>query len=170
MTAEGEGKIAVHPTTLTVRKEVTVEVSPERAFEVFTDEIDSWWIREHHNGPGELKQVIVEPRQEGRCYNLEVDGNEVDWGKVLAWDPPGRVVIGWQLNAEWRYDPDFVTEVEVTFTETAADTTLVVLEHRNLDRYGDAQAPIHEALDSEGGWGGSIASYAAAVRAQAEEG
>lgn len=156
--------VAVHPTAFVVHKEITVDVAPDRAFEIFTTEIDTWWIREHHNGPGDLERVVMEPREGGRCYNREVGGNEVDWGKVLAWEPPMRLVIGWQLNSQWQYDPDFVTEVEVTFTEPGPGSTRVVLEHRNLERYGDAAEAIHASLDSDEGWGGSLASFAEAAR------
>ncbi|HYZ90968.1 MAG TPA: SRPBCC family protein [Actinomycetota bacterium] len=155
--------VAVHPTALVVHKEITVDVPVERAFEVFAA-VDAWWIREHHNGPGELEEVVVEPREGGRCYNREVGGNEVEWGKVLAWEPPTRLVLGWQLNAQWTYEPDFVTEVEVTFAPESEQSTRVVLEHRNLDRYGDAAQEIFESLDSDGGWGGSLASFANATR------
>jgi uncharacterized protein YndB with AHSA1/START domain len=163
MTADNDANVAVHPTALKVRKEVTVEAPLEHAFGVFTDGIDTWWVREHHAGPGELKRVVLEPREGGRCYNVETDGNEVDWGKVLAWEPPGRLVLGWQLTAEWQYDPEFLTEVEVTFTATEGGATLVVLEHRNLDRYAEAAQEVHAALDSDGGWGGSMASFAKAA-------
>lgn len=163
MTNADDGTIAVHPTALIVHKEVTVGVAPERAFEVFGDEVDTWWSREHHAGPGELERVVIEPRQGGRCFNREVGGNEVEWGKVLVWEPPGRLVLGWQLNSQWQYEEDFLTEVEVTFTAIGSDATLVVLEHRNLDRYGEAAPEVHAALDSDSGWGGSLQGFAKAA-------
>jgi len=166
MTDEGQ-VIAMHPTALSVRKSITVEVAPERAFEVFTEEVDTWWVREHHAGPGELERVVIEPRQGGRLFNREVGGNEVDWGKVLAWEPPDRLVLGWQLNAQWQFDADLVTEVEVTFTAAESGATLVVLEHRNLERYAEAAQEVHAALDSDQGWGGSLASFAKAARRSA---
>jgi uncharacterized protein YndB with AHSA1/START domain len=156
--------VAVHPTALVVHKEITVDVTADRAFEVFTSGIDTWWSREHHNGPGELQKVVIEPSEGGRCYNREVDGNEVQWGTVLNWDPPGRLVIGWQLNEQWIFDPKFVTEVELTFTPQSDGSTLVVLEHRNLDRYGAAAREIHASLDSDDGWGGSLRNFAEAAQ------
>ena len=168
MAAE-DRNVVVHPTALVVRKEITVEADQQRAFDVFTKDTGTWWLRDHHNGPGELETVIIEPREGGRCLNREVDGSEFPWGKVLAWEPPGRLVFAWQLNEQWAYDPEFVTEVEVTFTPAGEGATRVVLEHRNLDRYGDMQEQMHASLDSDGGWGGSLASYAQAVRS-AEEG
>ncbi len=154
---------SVHPTALRVHKEITVDVPPERAFEVFTDGIDTWWSREHHNGPGELERVVVEPGLGGRCYNREVGGNEVDWGKVLAWEPPGRLLIAWQLDAHWQYDADFLTELEITFTLAESGATLVVLEHRNLDLYAEAAQQVFASLDSDDGWGGSLRRFSEAT-------
>ncbi len=154
--------VAVHPTALVVHKEITVDVPVERAFEVFTA-VDTWWMREHHNGPGELEEVVVESREGGRCYNREVGGNEVEWGKVLVWEPPSRLVLGWQLNAQWQYDADFLTEVEVTFIAEGSHSTRVVLEHRDLERYGEAAQEVHASLDSDDGWGGSLQSFATAA-------
>ncbi len=169
MTAD-DANVAVHPTALKVHKEITVQAEPARAFEIFTAEVDSWWNREHHNGPGELDRVVIEPHEGGRCYNRDAGGDEYDWGRVLAWEPPNRLLLAWKLNAQWTYDPDFETEVELIFTPVGAEETRVVLEHRNLDRYGAVQEEMHAALDSEGGWGGSIARYAEFVRSSAKEG
>jgi hypothetical protein len=108
---------------------------------------------------------VIEPKEGGRCYTTQADGKEFEWAKVLVWEPPARVVIGWQLTAEWVYDPNFVTEVDVTFTAVGANQTLVELEHRNLERYGDAAVAVVGALDSEGGWTGSMQRYAEAAQA-----
>lgn len=158
-----ESAVAMHPTALVVHKEITIDVPVERAFEIFTAGIDTWWVREHHNGPGELESIVMETREGGRCYNREVGGNEVDWGKVLVYEPPHRLVFGWQLNAQWQYDADFVTEVEVTFASNEPGGTLVVLEHRNLERYGEAAREIHASLDSDQGWGWSLRNFAEAA-------
>ena len=94
-----------------VIKQIVVETSQERAFQVFTDGIDRWWPREHHIGKSPLKRAVIEPQQGGRWYAICEDGTECDTGKVLAWDPPRRVLLAWQLTAKWEYDPSFVTEV-----------------------------------------------------------
>lgn len=167
MAAE-DRNVTVHPAALVVRKEATVAADVDRAFRVFTEDAGSWWVREHHNGPGELDTVVIEPREGGRCYNREVDGSEYEWGRVLHWEPPHRLVLAWQLTDQWVYDPDFITEVEVTFVPASSGRTLVVLEHRNLDRYAPTQEQMHAALDSEGGWGASLASYAKLVETSKE--
>jgi hypothetical protein len=89
-----------------------------------------------------------------------VDGSEQDWGKVLAWERPRLVRLAWQLNADWTYDPDFETLVEVRFTADG-DHTRVEFEHRDLDRFGDKALPTRDAMD--GGWGELLEGYRQAV-------
>ena len=158
-----DANVAVHPTALVVRKSITVGVGQQRAFDVWTGA--KWWNPDHHNGDLPLKFVVIEPKVGGRCYNVQTDDKEFDWGSVLAWEPPSRIVLAWQLNAQWTFDPGFVTELEVTFTAESSDRTLVELEHRNLERYGDAAEAMFAALDSDGGWGGSMHRFAAATEA-----
>lgn len=143
-----------------VRKEVVVAATAERAFQVFTDGVDRWWPRQHHIGDSPLKRAVIEPGVGGRWYGLSVDGTECMVGKVLAWDPPQRLVLAWQITSDWKYDPAFLTEVEVTFTVEGPKTTRVVLEHRDLDRYGLAAPTFRNSIDSTGGWGLILQSFA----------
>ncbi|MEO8036181.1 MAG: SRPBCC family protein [Acidobacteriota bacterium] len=148
-----------------VRKEIVVEAPPERAFRAFTSGFDKWWPREHHTGKAPLAKAVMEPRVGGRWYEIGTDASECEWGSVLVWDPPRRVVMAWQLNAEWAYDANLVTEVEVTFTPAGALQTLVTLEHRNLERFGEKVDTVKAALDSPAGWGGLLGMFAAAADA-----
>jgi uncharacterized protein YndB with AHSA1/START domain len=141
-------------------KTITVEAPQQRAFEIFTAGFDSWWPRSHHTGEGELRQAVIEPREGGRWYATTSVGNE-EWGRVLVWDPPHRVVLDWQLTAEFSYDADFHSEVEARFVAEGPTRTRLEFEHRNLDRYGDRAAAMAQTLDSEGGWTGILAGYAA---------
>ncbi len=143
-----------------VRKEVVVAATAERAFQVFTDGIDRWWPRQHHIGSSPLKREVLEPGVGGRWYGLSEDGTECTVGKVLAWEPPRRLVLAWQITSDWRYDPAFVTEVEVTFTAEGPKTTRVVLEHRDLHRYGLAEPGFRKSIDAPGGWGLILQSFA----------
>jgi uncharacterized protein YndB with AHSA1/START domain len=136
-----------------VRRQVTVEASQVRCFEVFTTGIDRWWPREHHIGKSPLARQVLEPRASGRWYSVCQDGSECEVGKVLVWDPPHRLVLAWQITARWQYDPAFVTEVEVVFTADGPRRTRVDLEHRNLERYGDDAAAFRKTIDAAGGWG-----------------
>lgn len=146
-----------------VRKEILVATTPERAFKVFTDGIDRWWPRQHHIGSTPLKREVLEPGLGGRWYGVSEDGSECDIGKVLVWEPPGRLLLTWQITAEWKYDPNFVTEVEVTFTAEGPKSTRVVLEHRELHRYGVAAGEYRKMIDAPEGWGVAMRQFAEAA-------
>jgi uncharacterized protein YndB with AHSA1/START domain len=144
-------------TGVAVNKSVTVDVTVEKAFEVFTDGIDKWWKR------AELDRVVIEPVAGGRWYEIGVDASEVDWGRVITWEPPTRLVLAWQLNASFEFDPEFLTEIEVRFTYVGPARTRVDLEHRNLERYGDARDRIVSAFDAPDGWQGHLDAFASAA-------
>ncbi|MDB4890068.1 MAG: ATPase [Gemmatimonadetes bacterium] len=142
-----------------VRKEVTIAASADHAFRVFTEGVDRWWPRQHHIGKSPMARAVIEPRLGGRWYAISEDGSECDTGKVLAWDPPRRLILAWQITADWQYDPNFLTEVEVTFTAVGPKETVVVLEHRDLERFGERAMELRNGIDAEGGWGLILQSY-----------
>ena len=144
-----------------VKRSVVVKTDVSRSFTAFTSRMGHWWPRSHSIGSTPHVDVIIEPRVGGRWYERAADGSECEWGKVLTWDPPGRLILAWQLNADWKYDPSLVSEVEITFTALEATVTRVDLEHRNLERYGDRAADIREKLGSDRGWLGVLKSFVA---------
>jgi len=146
-----------------VRKSVTVEVSAQKAFEVFTEGFDRWWLREHHIGEAEIGRAVIECRAGGRWYETGVDGSECDWGRVLVWEPPHRLVLAWQIDASWKFDPELVTELEVRFVAETPERTRVELEHRDLERFGEAEEQMRDGLDSPGGWQGHLDRFARAA-------
>jgi uncharacterized protein YndB with AHSA1/START domain len=150
-----------------VLKTITVKASPEKAFRVFTEGMDSWWPRTHHIGKSPMKKAIVEGRPGGRCYTEQEDGTECDWGEVLVWEPPQRFVMAWKITHQWGYEPDAAkaSEVEVKFTPIGASTR-VDLEHRHFERHGEGAEIMRTSIDSPGGWGGLLAMYAAKVEAE----
>ena len=103
---------------------------------------------------------MLEPREGGRWYSECEDGSECGVGKVLAWDPPRRLLLAWQINGQWAYDPDFITEVEVTFTARGAKKTHVALEHRNRARYGVVAPQLRGMLDAREGWARTLELFA----------
>ena len=119
------------------RKQLTVDAPIERAFRVFTASMSTWWPGTHHIGKSPLAQCVVEPRVGGRWYEVGEDGSECDWGQVLAWEPPRRLVLAWQLDATFAFNRELVTEVEVRFSELAPRRTRVDFEHRDLERIGN---------------------------------
>jgi uncharacterized protein YndB with AHSA1/START domain len=155
--------MTMHIRPAPVRKSITVKTDAGRAFDVFTSRIGSWWPHSHSIGSSPQKNIVLEPRTGGRWFEIGEDGSECNWGKVLAWEPPSRVLLAWQINGDWKYDPDLVTEVEVTFTALAPGLTRVDLEHRNLERFGDKVEPVRNAIDSEGGWTQIIKLYGQAA-------
>jgi uncharacterized protein YndB with AHSA1/START domain len=144
---------------------LTVEAPIERAFAVFTEGFGGWWPASHHLGESELVDAIIEPRAGGRWYERNADGSEGEWGHVLAWEPPRRLLLAWQLDADWRYDPDLVTEVEVRF-EADGENTRVAFEHRHLERMGARAEEVRRSVDSPEGWRGILARYGEAAAAR----
>lgn len=137
---------------------VEVKVSPARAFDLFTRRYADWWPKGRTPAKSPHVQVVMEPRPGGRWFEVDADGVETPWGRVLTWDPPGRLVLAWQLNSQFAYDPDFVTELELTFSPEG-DGTKVTLEHRNLERFGAEAGRMAGLLG--GGWPGYLGGYAA---------
>jgi uncharacterized protein YndB with AHSA1/START domain len=146
-----------------VRYSVTVPISAQRAFTLFTEGFNTWWIG-HHIGEADLAEAVIEPRVDGRWFERDVDGSECDWGKVLVFDPPVRLVLSWQLNADFQYDPDMsrASEVEVLFTEENGQTK-VGLEHRHIERHGERGDEMARSVGGEGGWPAIMDLYAKAA-------
>ena len=147
---------------------VVVDVPQARAFAVFTDEIGTWWDPDHHLLPEgtTLTRMVFEPRVGGHVYDVVSDGSECRWSRVLAYEPPERVVFSWDINLQWEIETDLdrTSEVEVRFIAEAPDRTRVELEHRNLDRHGDGWEQMRAAVGSDGGWPSGMNRYAAALR------
>jgi uncharacterized protein YndB with AHSA1/START domain len=145
-----------------VRREITVNATQQRAFEVFTAGFDSWWPRSHHIGEAELATAVIDP-DAGQWYELGTDGSRCDWGRILAYEPPARIVLEWRIGGAWVFeeDPAAYSEIDVTFTPEG-DATRVTLEHRHLDRHTAAEA-LRDAVSSEGGWPGLLQRYSEAV-------
>jgi len=147
---------------MSVTKTVTVKASQPHAFKVFTAGFGTWWPSSHHIGKADMAEAILEQREGGRWYERGVDGSECDWGTVLAYDPPNRVVVSWHLNGEWAYDPDpaKASEVEIRFVAEGPDVTRVELEHRHFERHGENWEAVARGVGSDGGWAGILRGYA----------
>jgi uncharacterized protein YndB with AHSA1/START domain len=141
-------------TSTTSRSAIVVDAPIERAFRVFTQEFDRVKPREHNILGVDIAETVFEPRVGGRLYDRGVDGSESHWGRVLAFEPPNRVVFSWDINPQWQLESDLerTSEVEVRFIAESPDRTRVELEHRNLDRHGDGWEGVREGVGGEGGW------------------
>jgi uncharacterized protein YndB with AHSA1/START domain len=137
-----------------VQKQIVVEAPIERAFSVFTEDFDSIKPREHNMLAVEIAETVFEAREGGRIYDRGVDGSECHWARVLAYEPPDRVVFSWDITPHWQVESDLgkTSEVEVRFTSETPERTRVELEHRNLDRHGEGWESERDSVGSEGGW------------------
>jgi hypothetical protein len=149
-----------------VRKTISVAAPLETAFRVFTAGMSSWWPLETHKiGQAPAREVVIEPKAGGRWFERAADGAETPWGRVLAWDPPGRVLLTWEISPEWKADSQLVTEIEVRFQADGPGRTRVELEHRHLDRYGDKRDEMRTIFESAGGWSTLLELYSKQVSA-----
>ena len=143
-----------------VRKTVTVEASPARAFEVFTLGIDRWWPKTHGTGSAPIRTSIIEPFVGGRWYNELTDDSEVTVGQVRAWEPGRRFVVGWEITAQWKPEARtaLTSEVEVRFSPDTDGHTRVEIEHRDFERMEEGGAAMRAAVDN--GWPGILELFA----------
>jgi uncharacterized protein YndB with AHSA1/START domain len=144
-----------------VRREIVVEASIERAFDVFTNRIGDFKPPEHNLLGAPLVDTTFEPRVGGNIVDRAADGRECRWARVLAYEPPGRVVFSWDISPTWQLetDPELTSEVEVRFVAEAPDRTRVELEHRNLDRHGPGWEGVREGVDGQDGWPRYLARF-----------
>ncbi|HEX2466798.1 MAG TPA: SRPBCC family protein [Solirubrobacterales bacterium] len=154
-------------TETSIRNSIVVEAAIDRAFSVFTDGIGSWFPSEYNLLDVEIAERVFEPREGGHVFDRGTDGSECHWARVLAYEPPDRVVISWDIGPQWQIeaDPEKTSEVEVRFVSETPDRTRVELEHRNLDRHGDGWEGIRESVGGEGGWPGCLRAFAQRVGA-----
>lgn len=151
-----------------VEREITVEVSAERAFRVFTEQFDQVKPREHNLlAPEKIAETVFETWVGGHVYDRGVDGSVCRWARVLAFEPPRRFVISGDISPTWELvsDPSQASEVEVTFVPEGAERTRVELVHRHLERHGEGWQAVRDGVAAEGGWPLYLARYQAALAA-----
>jgi uncharacterized protein YndB with AHSA1/START domain len=145
-----------------VKASIEVQAPIDRAFEVFTADIGSWWPPDHHILGAELAEMVFEPRAGGHVYDRGVDGSVCRWARVLAYERPNRFVISWDITLQWQIETehDKTSEVEVRFVSEGPDRTRVELEHRNLERHGEGWEAMRDAVGSAGGWERGLVAFA----------
>ena len=145
---------------------VDVKVSRSRAFELFAQNMGEWWPRGRTPSGKPHAELIIEPRTNGRWFERDEDGEETQWGKVLAWEPPGRLLLGWQLDHKLRFDAALLMEVEIRFEELTAGATRVSLEHRGLEQLGVEARMFAEKVRS--GWPERLKDFVQHTHARSE--
>jgi uncharacterized protein YndB with AHSA1/START domain len=146
-----------------VHKQVVVEATRERAFKVFTERFGDFKPPEHNLLQSPIAETVFEPHVGGHIYDRAVDGSECRWARVLAYEPPDRVVFSWDIGPSWQLEttPENASEVEVRFIAEAPERTRVELEHRNIDRHGPGWEGITAGVEGNEGWPLYLDRYAA---------
>ena len=152
-----------------VRREVTVDVSQQRAFDAFTKQFGDFKPKEHNLLGSPLAETQFEPHVGGHIVDRAEDGSECRWARVLAYEPPNRVVFSWDISPYWQLEADEAnaSEVEVRFIAETPGRTRIELEHRNLDRHGPGWEGVRDGVSDQGGWPLYLDRYAQVVAAAA---
>lgn len=150
-----------------VRASVEVRQPPARAFELFTSRMGEWW-REGTPGEHPMVAITLEPFPGGRWFETDAHGSQTPWGKVLEWQPPTRLLLIWEMNSRFQYDPSVVTEIEIAFVPTAAGGTRVELEHRKLEAYGADAERLAESISK--GWPKQLGGFVQFTNLTEEQG
>jgi uncharacterized protein YndB with AHSA1/START domain len=141
-----------------VRKSIRVKAPIERAFDVFTAGLTRWWPFDHGVAKKPIEKVLMEPRLGGRWLEISTDGTETPVATITLWEPPHRLVLVWQVNAQWKPDTTMKSEVDVRFRADGADATLVELVHHKFETMG-AEAGASMRRDVDGGWPGLLERF-----------
>ena len=149
-----------------VRKQVVVNAPAEQAFKTFTERFGDFKPPEHNLLASPIAETVFEPRVGGHIYDRAVDGSECRWARILAYDPPDRVVFSWDISPRWAIetDPAQASEVEVRFYAESPTSTRVELEHRRIDRHGPGWEAVTDGVDGPQGWPLYLERYAALLK------
>ena len=143
-----------------VRKTITVAASQAHAFDVFVNGIDRWWPKSHSIGEGPATKITIEPRKGGRWYSTHESGSNAVNGHVLAWEPSERLVLSWEINAQWKPEPGVRSEIELKFIAEGPKTTRVELLHHKFETMGEEGGQsMRGMVDSPGGWSGLLEAF-----------
>ena len=150
------------PMVTTVTHSIVVDAPVDKAFKVFTEDFGRFKPPEHNMLGVEIAETVFEARVGGSLYDRGVDGSECRWARILAYEPPRRVVLSWDISPYWQIesDPDKTSEFEVRFIAETPGRTRVELEHRNLDRHGEGWEGVREGVDGDQGWPLYLRRYA----------
>jgi uncharacterized protein YndB with AHSA1/START domain len=146
-----------------VRRQIVVDAPVDQAFRVFTEQFGAFKPPEHNLLASPIAETVFEPRVGGSIYDRGTDGSECHWARVLAYEPPARVVFSWDIGPTWQVEtePENTSEVEVRFTAEGPQRTRVELEHRNLDRHGPGWEAVAGGVGHDEGWPLYLDRYAA---------
>ncbi|MFQ3787048.1 SRPBCC family protein [Halomonas sp. A29] len=134
--------------------EIDLPLAQNSAFKLFAERLADWWPAEYTWSRSALNTIGIEPWQGGRCTEVGPHGFQVDWGRVLAWEPPERLIISWQIgpNRVPQPDPAHASTVKLGFHENGPRAARLILEHHDFRNHGDGAEEYRDAMASEYGW------------------
>jgi uncharacterized protein YndB with AHSA1/START domain len=148
-------------TIASIKKSIFVKLTPARAFDLFVNRMSDWWPRGRTPAGRPHDVILIEPRTRGRWFERDSSGAQKQWGTVLDWSPPERLLLAWQLrwqpDGRFDYDPTVVSEVELSFIADGEHGTLVTLEHRGLEKLAPEEAPAVDRVNA--GWSARLEDF-----------
>jgi uncharacterized protein YndB with AHSA1/START domain len=146
-----------------VRREIVVEAPLAEAFSTFVERFGDFKPPEHNMLATPIARTTFDPKVGGHIYDVGEDGSECRWARILAYEPPDRVVFSWDISPYWQIETDLdrASEVEVRFTAETPERTRVLLEHRHLERHGDGWEGVRDGVADDAGWPLYLSRYAA---------
>ena len=168
MTTQTEHTMTPQTEETSIRTAIVVAAPQDHAFRVFTERFDKVKPREHNMLAADIAESVFEPRAGGRIYDRGVDGSECQWARVIAYEPPERLVFSWDISPQWQIETDLdrASEVEIRFTPESEGRTRIELEHRHLDRHGRGWEELREGVAGDQGWPLYLGRYAEQAEAE----
>lgn len=154
-----------------IQLSMDVPVSVNRAYGFFTEQMHTWWPKEYTWSGDVLETIAIQPETGGRCFERGPHNFELDWGRVLVWEPPHRLVFTWQISPERvpQPDPDKASQIELRFSVGEKNETHLEFKHRDIANHGEGSAAYRDALAAPQGWSYILDRYAAALNQKGKE-
>ena len=142
-----------------VSEKIIIHAPVTHVFDVFTRELGDWWPPDLTFSGADFQAAGSEHLQGGNWFEVNRSGIRTDWGEVLVWQPPERVILSWRVSVTRTQEPpDKASQVEFRFQVAEPDSTEVLVQHSNFARHGKAAEAMRAGMASDAGWRAILAS------------